>query len=1015
MAAGDIILSDGTTITPEDLQKIAAETKKLLAAESKELSQYEEVSSLSNLTSLPGIFQSGSTMKLVRVALSVLKGVDGKTVELSASSTAIQWRYVGETEWNTLIDIALLKGDRGDAGEKIVLRKGQSGIEWKYESEEDTAYKTLVSIDDIKLKYSDLSEVDKAELTKKPILAKVNAQSGSTAYGSFASDGEDENGNPKYILNLTVQKGDKGEPPVFEVGSVTTGLPSSEASVELTPNGETPEGNPKYLMNISIPKGEPGQNGTGSGNVYVTETGLEAGKTYLFRPSAPNSASGTFVLYEAPDTSQFITNTVNNLVNYYLKAETYSREEVNSLLGQMSSINFKVVDELPASGESNLIYLVKKEGSGNDIHDEYIWVEGKWEIIGSTAVDLTNYYTKTDVDGKFALKADIENILTKESIEKILTGNIESHTHKTTYQLAEIDTDTWDGSSESSTLQGDGTEQNPFQINSCADWVHFIKNGSIYCPTSEDPQTAKYMVINKNLDFDGHTLDLSHVFAGIVNSDSQVTTMLYAFLNIDGKGAAFKNFIVNGWSILGIGQGLSCQNIGMEGTVVYDLDIIDEALSAEPEPVVIAILPASTMSITAAQETSGALMYGPVIGNSYSKLKVKIKATKQPSHVNISDGITAVNHLLANSHPINSSLSSNIIIGDSKNYYMHVDYELENTGTPFLLPIMSMGNIVATEGDIKGYCYDTTETKNINSEMQPSVETGLAVLHVGCAKDGSITANISDVYKLSSPIDETLAGTMDVSTPKTLDEMKQSEFLDLLNGSGDNKWRADIQQVNNGLPVPNNIPMTIVYDGYVAQSEFEEWKKNHSVPDTGDDAILYKLSADALIAYIEKESGETADDLINVFGSSTVLTNLFNDIKQGKNVQVVAESYANTTEGSNALEASRFWPIYLNIGKTDTQEQETYLVQMQWIRPNNNADCNISSICFFVQNGTFVPYLKEDVLLTKDAVTFPSSSGSYYVGTYSKWEETLLVKPVTQSEYDSISPKDNKTLYVITE
>lgn len=122
---------------------------------------------------------------------------------------------------------------------------------------------------------------------------------------------------------------------------------------------------------------------------------------------------------ELPDTSGFITNAVNNLVNYYLKEETYTKQEVVALINQITTINFKVVDELPGSGESNLIYLVKKEGSGDDVHDEYIWVEGKWEKIGSTTVDLTNYYTKTDADGRFALKTSIADMLTKTEANSI--------------------------------------------------------------------------------------------------------------------------------------------------------------------------------------------------------------------------------------------------------------------------------------------------------------------------------------------------------------------------------------------------------------------------------------------------------------------------------------------------------------------------------------------------------------------------------------------------------------------
>lgn len=121
--------------------------------------------------------------------------------------------------------------------------------------------------------------------------------------------------------------------------------------------------------------------------------------------------------------SGFITAVVNNLVNYYLKSETYTRAEVQNLISQITTINFEVVDELPATGASNLIYLVPKAGSGQDVHDEYIWVAGKWELIGNTQADLTNYYTKTEADGKFALISQIPTQLPSPNRLQISPGS----------------------------------------------------------------------------------------------------------------------------------------------------------------------------------------------------------------------------------------------------------------------------------------------------------------------------------------------------------------------------------------------------------------------------------------------------------------------------------------------------------------------------------------------------------------------------------------------------------------
>lgn len=54
---------------------------------------------------------------------------------------------------------------------------------------------------------------------------------------------------------------------------------------------------------------------------------------------------------------------------------------------------FIVVDELPASGEPNKIYLLVQ----GDKLIEYIWVDNKWDPVGMVEFDIDNYYTKSEV------------------------------------------------------------------------------------------------------------------------------------------------------------------------------------------------------------------------------------------------------------------------------------------------------------------------------------------------------------------------------------------------------------------------------------------------------------------------------------------------------------------------------------------------------------------------------------------------------------------------------------------
>ena len=98
--AGDIILSNGTTITAAELAEIAGEVKKLIAKESKEPSQYEQVNSLANLTTLPALLQNGLEFKLVRVAVQLLNPVLQKT------DLAIQWKRGDTGQFVDLITIA---------------------------------------------------------------------------------------------------------------------------------------------------------------------------------------------------------------------------------------------------------------------------------------------------------------------------------------------------------------------------------------------------------------------------------------------------------------------------------------------------------------------------------------------------------------------------------------------------------------------------------------------------------------------------------------------------------------------------------------------------------------------------------------------------------------------------------------------------------------------------------------------------------------------------------------------
>ena len=110
------------------------------------------------------------------------------------------------------------------------------------------------------------------------------------------------------------------------------------------------------------------------------------------KPTIPSKTS------DLDNDSGFITNTVNNLINYYTKSENYTKEEVNNLIGSISTLNLQIVQTLPTQDIStNTIYLVPKSTAGtNDYYDEYIYANNNWELIGNTSIDISGKEDKSN-------------------------------------------------------------------------------------------------------------------------------------------------------------------------------------------------------------------------------------------------------------------------------------------------------------------------------------------------------------------------------------------------------------------------------------------------------------------------------------------------------------------------------------------------------------------------------------------------------------------------------------------
>lgn len=117
---------------------------------------------------------------------------------------------------------------------------------------------------------------------------------------------------------------------------------------------------------------------------------------------------GVFTLVEDVDRIKAIKELINKTISDLDTERTVRAEEDAKLeekINAIKSLEYKIVDELPETGEAGIIYLVPKEGETPDVYDEYVWVEDSFEKIGSTEVKLDDYIPKVDVfrleDGEY--------------------------------------------------------------------------------------------------------------------------------------------------------------------------------------------------------------------------------------------------------------------------------------------------------------------------------------------------------------------------------------------------------------------------------------------------------------------------------------------------------------------------------------------------------------------------------------------------------------------------------------
>ena len=283
----------------------------------------------------------------------------------------------------------------------------------------------------------------------------------------------------------------------------------------------------------------------------------------------------------APDASKnvaltVITKAVNDLTNYYLKSETYTKTEINTIVSNVKNGHFKVVTALPTTDiDTTTIYLVPKSSAQTqNVYDEYICLDATtspatWEKIGDTQIDLSNYVQKSSTAGllKNNGTVDTNTYLTASGI----TGKADKVSGATNGNLAGLDangnlTDSGNKASDFSTVK---TRQTPANGGTT---LSLVNTGDMY--SWNNKMNAKQFCINFGIDdyigltkkyfkifeytYDPYSAEVLGIFLSPIYIQGVINDTLFSVIipinikgRLDGFYLGYKHIYADEWSGLG--------------------------------------------------------------------------------------------------------------------------------------------------------------------------------------------------------------------------------------------------------------------------------------------------------------------------------------------------------------------------------------------------------------------------------------------------------------------------------
>lgn len=379
--------------------------------------------------------------------------------------------------------------------------------------------------------------------------------------------------------------------------------------------------------------------------------------------------------------------------------------------------------------------------------------------------------------------------VTKGSVERVLTGNIATHTHDPV-EGGGMMTDVWDGVAVSTRLSGSGTKSDPWLVGSCADFLHMNIDGAKYGydisldHPGDETVPSYFLKITCNLDFNDHGYSYPALTTND-NNDPVYKRSALSYAEIDGQGAMIMGMrLGNGFSPF---LNLYCchvHDLGIKGCVFeHDAAVVRDA------------------------------PYSIFGGNSEGSWGNFTYDCSCEATFKVKGGLTVTGEVMIN---IIGVIGIDVMNGRAGAYYGN------NTFTNEV--------VIASGGVVIAYVPVMPGIYGIGSwpELAPGVKAYDLTRSTGAFERGGFIVCMADagfgapVYYNSDttaviPTDEAPVTCIG----KTTAELRSPEFLTLLNG-GTDTFVADTGNVNGGFPVLKSIRgEAVYYDGYVRKSEFD--------------------------------------------------------------------------------------------------------------------------------------------------------------------------------------------------